>query len=169
MQFQQPENPPDPPVEEIPNADEISRQIFDPQMFEGSKLSWEKVFIFPTNKDTKEYYGESVVWRKYAPELDDVHELGCKLEAIKRDRRPQTPASYVGAPTATCATVRQLKNARGSGFAVVHDPSDGQGLHHSEIRLFRADGKVARSEREELIMMLQGAFGAVAPHQCPPA
>ena len=74
------------PPEQIPEDDEVSRLLFAPLMgAPGGDLIWENVFQFPS----ADGYCESVVWRKYAVTIADVHALGCeKQHGRSPDQKP---------------------------------------------------------------------------------
>lgn len=109
---------------------------------------------------------ESVVWRRYAVSVDDVHAIGCDRQAKKAAMGSEW--KYVGAITAVAGHIRGIQNARGNGFSVHHRPEDDQGQHHAEIeRRVPADGAgPSKSERIELREMLAQVFGPLEAHSC---
>ena len=145
-------------VENIPNVDDISRLIEWPRTYDREQdIILQLAFEFPGGE------GESVVWRKHKPDEMGVHELGQIWESFKRQRRPDM--RYVGFVTANVGVVRGLRTARGHGFTVVHEPSEGR--HHAQIELAPAaadgDGKLLKAEKTELRLLLRNVFGAVTP------
>jgi hypothetical protein len=140
-------------AEHIPDHESISRLIYWPTMYDDYKgLIWEIIFQFPSRPC------ESTVWRRYAPQENDVHHIGEDVEAVKRQRNPQL--SYKGYKSAIVGDVRSIKTARGHGFVVNHEPD--AGLHHSEICFKAADREGAdalnKNDRNELKLLLRKAF-----------
>lgn len=146
-------------VEHIPDEDGVSRHFDSPYRLGPDRdLLWDKIFEFMRGGP------ESLVWRKYKQDLDDVHALGCLRQAAFRQRKPSW--TYEGAATATVAAVRALRNARGHGFVVQHEPGEGQ--YHAEIsRKSFADAALEPADKAELLLMLTQVFGVVDMHQCP--
>jgi hypothetical protein len=137
-------------VEHVPNEDAISRLIYFPRMYDDFRgLIWDVVFEFPGRPC------ESTVWRRYAQEDDDVHHIGLDVEALKKPRRPLT--HYVGFISANVGEVRSIKTARGHGFVVNHEPSEG--VHHVEICFRAADaGHLKKNDKNELKLLLRHIF-----------
>jgi hypothetical protein len=152
-------------TEVIPDEDYISRLLDWPSMYEeGGKglLAANLFFTFPDGQP------ESVVWRKYAPAEADVHAIGCQREAVKRVSKPH--ARYTGCRTAHVGTVRAYRTARGHGFSVAHEPSEG--IHHAEVAYRAANEATATSlkkaDKGELRLALCTLlFQAEALHSCP--
>lgn len=145
-------------VEAIPDDDLVYRHVFHPFMStEEEPLIWRCVFQF------QEKYGfaESVVWSKYTPTMDDVHELGRQKAEKSREERPERPHTYVGCLEAICRVVRNIKSSNGHGFEIVHEPSEG--THHAHIRYLPAAGDFSRADRIELKSLLQKAFSDLIP------
>jgi len=86
----------------------------------STELALELICTFPDGTD------ESLVWRKYARDDDDVHRIGCDKERRKRIRKPDT--RYKGCGTTTAGQIRGCRNARGHGLSVQHAPEEG--IHH---------------------------------------
>ena len=139
-------------VEEIPDGDDISRHIDFPHKYNDAKeLLWPNAFMFSSGA------GESVVWRRYKPTINDVHELACERQLLKREQKPSW--TYVGAITTSAGLVRGIKNRRGNGFAVAHHPEDDQGQYHAEIHRRAGENAIIKSEKAELLLMLTEVFG----------
>ena len=149
-------------VEEIPVDHEVSRQIFWPHKFQDKTgVIWASAFMFSGGD------GESVVWRKYKPQAADVHELGCEHQKRKKASTPEADFRYVGFITAQVGAIQAVITARGFSFAVIHDPSDGQGKHHAEIRRQQAGpGKPTPNDKSDLLVHLKNVFSALEPHSC---
>src|SRR4051812_1244204 len=92
-------------------------------------LIWMNIFMFKTDRN----FRESVVWRKYAPDIQDVHSLGCTKEWA--DRRLGKDCTYFGALSGNVDRIRDVKSAKGARLEVVHVPSEG--IHHAEIGYVR--------------------------------
>ncbi|WP_155122824.1 hypothetical protein [Burkholderia ubonensis] len=146
------------PTEYIPDPDNITRLVDFPRMYEPVRsLIWENVFEFPGGT------GESVNWDKYAPLGPAVHKLGCEREQKKRESR--VDFRYAGYVPARTGDVREIRNARGHGFAVDHVPSEGQ--HHAEIRYAAAaDAMIRKGDKVELKAALKDKFGPLVAHAC---
>lgn len=136
-------------VEQIPDPDEVARLVERPYGYEvGKGLTWGNLFQFPKGRR------ESLVWRRYAPLQDDVHQIGRAVAALK----PQ-PRDYEGFLPAVVGDLRAIRSGRGHGFEVVHAPEDGQGQHHAEIGYAIAQGtEFDKSDKTELKALLQRAF-----------
>jgi hypothetical protein len=151
-------------VEEIPNADLISRLIEIPKTYERERGQiLETVFEFP-NGD-----GESVVWRKYARTDDDVHHFGRLWETAKRKREEErhqreSQMRYVGFAQNVTEVVREFRTARGHGFKVFHVPKEG--IQHAEVSYDPRDGQqFIRTDRAELKLAIAKMFSVLIP--CP--
>jgi len=148
------------PIEEIPDCDLIARLVLFPRMYDQARgLIWPNTFEFPDSQ------GESVAWNKYIDFPEGVHRLGCAAEERKRAYRPD--CRYVGYIPAEVKVIRDLKNARGHGFSVAHEPSEG--IHHAEIRYRENAGgevPIRKGDKAELKALLRDAFGSLVPHSC---
>jgi hypothetical protein len=153
-------------VEEIPPEDSVSRHIFWPHKFDEVKgVIWQSAFMFSGIDEA-----ESVVWRKYKPQIEDVQALGCEQQSRKKAQSPDARFRYEGAITANVGAIRTISTARGFGFEVRHEPSGGQGRHHAEIRRRRSgDETPKKSDRADLLVSLKNVFGKLEPHSCPAA
>lgn len=143
-------------VEDIPDDATVNRLIYFPRM--GNRLEgliWQNVFEFPGG------LGESVVWSKYAPTDADVHGFGCDREAAKRQAKPEM--RYGGFIPAVVKAIRDIKTNRGHGFAVAHEPEEGQ--HHAEISYAPAS-TLNKTDKGELKFALQQVFGPLVSHTC---
>jgi hypothetical protein len=152
-------------IENIPNADSVSRLIFFPRMYTRYKdLIWSSVFEFARGD------GESVVWHKYAPQPEDICRLGCDLETSRRRSRPDT--TYVGHIVATKFEICAARNARGNGFTVEHEPEvEGRiERHHAEVKYKLVDGltyaSITKTEKVDLRVALGRAFSPLYLQYC---
>ncbi|WP_174874897.1 hypothetical protein [Vogesella oryzae] len=147
-------------VEEMPGGDVVARLIDLPRMYTHVEhLIWGCIFEFPQSQ------GESVVWSKYAPIPDGVHNVGCGREREKCLVKPDF--RYAGYISAIIQRVTEIRNARGHGFLVVHEPSPG--VHHAEIRYFsnpQANEPIKKADKTELKALLQDVFSDLVPHAC---
>ncbi len=145
----------------ISDADNVSRWLFRPHMgHDVANLIWDHVFLFPPSRG----YRESIVWRKYASDINDVHRLGC--EDQWRRRQAGRNHTYFGCATARVGDIRQFKNPNNHGFCVIHEPSEG--IHHAEVRIDLARGKkLTRKDRSELRFALKKIFDTKDTHSCP--
>lgn len=150
-------------VEQIPLGDDVSRHIFWPHKYDEieAEVIWQAAFMFSGEV-------ESVVWRKYKPTIADVHALGCEHEVRRKQTTPDARYRYEGALTASVGAIRAIRTARGFGFGVLHEPGDGQGRHHAEIRRLKNDGNEApkKADRADLLVALRNVFGALDKHSC---
>lgn len=147
-------------IEEIPDADAVSRQLDSPLMYDEFKgVIWSTAFMFSEPV-------ESLVWRKYKVAINEVHDLGCGRQANVRQRKPLW--TYIGAITTTAGQIRAIRTARGHGLAVAHRPEEDQGTYHAEVELLPLEGQKIRSnDRAELRLMLEKVFGPIEGHTCP--
>jgi hypothetical protein len=147
------------PPEQIPEDDEVSRLLFAPLMgAPGGDLVWDNVFQFPS----ADGYCESVVWRKYAPTIADVHLLGCNKQYTRpADKKLIT---YTGAITATVANILKLASKNGVKFKVEHYPPDG--IYHVHVA-YEFDGTISKNDKVELKSELRKVFGQRSDHTCP--
>jgi hypothetical protein len=119
-------------------------------------LFWENVFQFPTSGGLV----ESLIWRKYAAALSEVHVLGCVRQTSARaDGKNST---YFGSITGNVGDIRSLKSANGISFTLDHIPTEGQ--EHAHIGFTPGSLK---NDRNTLKVLLKGIFGALEPHTCP--
>ena len=148
-------------IEAIPHEDEVSRYIDSPLRFSAAerKLIETNIFQFPSADGNR----ESLIWRKYKPTLAELHAMGCARQAQKRVQN--STWTYEGAITAVVGAVRRLRNSRGNGFVVEHDPEEG--IHHVTIRFLRREGyELRRAEKSELKDMLVKVFRPIDRHSC---
>lgn len=140
--------------ESIPANDEVSRHIFFPFMFENSEIFWKKVFLFKTNNK----YCESVVWRKYAPSIIDVHVLG--NIKVTKDRFTHKNRMYIGAYTCSVSLITNINTSNNIRIGVEHDPSNDQGRHHAHLKLLFPENinKPEKNDRSEIILKLKRVF-----------
>jgi hypothetical protein len=153
-------------TEIIPDEDRVSRWLFDPPLGDdltalGEDHLFKKVFEFEGGKC------ESLLWRKYASTIEEVHDLGCKQQRLLRTKgRDKT---YMGAITGVVGEVRTFKNINGHGFDVVHRPDGDQGIQHAEVCYALAlDKSFTRNDKAELrLALVRQIFTEVNDHQCP--
>lgn len=146
-------------MEQIPDNDSLSRHIDFPHKYRPDEdlIWWPAVFEFPDGK------GESLVWRKYKPTIEEVHALGCEREAKKKESKPDW--LYKGAITTKAGSIRSIKNSRGHGFRVAHEPTEG--IYHAEIARSNDPAMTFnKNDKNELREMLKDVFGPMAPHSC---
>jgi hypothetical protein len=145
--------------ESIPGADNVSRHLFAPGMgFPDGNLVWDNVFMFKTERNFK----ESVVWRKYAPKICDVHVLGCVKQTA--DRANGKNCSYFGALTGNVDEIRRIRSKTGAYFEVIHVPVEG--IHHAEIG-YSHDRALTKNDKAELKSEIRRKFHDRADHRCP--
>jgi hypothetical protein len=137
-------------AEEIPDSDDVSRLLFEPSMRVDQDIIWSNVFQFPSDGGQV----ESVVWRKYAAAIDDVHALGCNVQSTMREKGRSS--TYIGAITGNVGAIRSLKSPNGVSFTVVHHPPEGQA--HAHIGFTAGSGK---SDRNSLKVRLRSVFGGI--------
>lgn len=143
-------------AELIPDSDDVSRLLFEPVMRVDKDLIWENVFQFPTSGGQT----ESLVWRKYAATIADVHVLGCANQSAARQKGKK--ATYFGAISGNVEDIRSLKSANGVSFTIDHFPNEG--LEHAHIGFTAGSQK---NDRNSLKVLLRGKFGAIETHTCP--
>jgi hypothetical protein len=145
--------------EVIPGDDDVSRHLFAPSMRSPSgDLIWVNVFMFKTDRN----YRESVVWRKYAATIAEVHALGCTKQA--GDREAGKKFTYFGALTGNVDEVRKIRSKTGARFQVLHVPDEGN--HHAEISYLH-DRELTKNDKAELKDAIKKKFLARAEHTCP--
>ncbi len=148
-------------VEAIPSEDLVSRLVDSPRKWSRAEQHFveKTLFEFPSQQP------ESVVWRKYAPEIADVHELGCAMQATKREAKPNW--AYEGAVSATVSAIRDIKNQAGDRFFVEHVPDEGQ--HHAHVGyVFSPNPENQKNRRVDLKEFLRNAFlvAGFEQHDC---
>lgn len=147
-------------VEHIPDEENVSREIFHPQMTRAEiGVVYESLFEFPGGLP------ESVVWRRFCQTEGEVHRIGFSHETMKRAKNPNV--LYLGFGTAIVSNIRLIsaRNKDGHGFEVMHEPSEG--IHHAEVsyRLLEGIqyGSLNRNQKQELKFTLGKLFAAMAP------
>jgi len=123
----------------------------------GSELIWQNVFMFRTEHNCC----ESLAWRKYAPSIADVHNLGCSKQ--RNDRAAGRNSTYFGALTGNAGNVRNLRSKNGGRFEILHAPDEG--IHHVHIT-FQNVERLTKSDKTELKVLIRGQFAARSEHQC---
>lgn len=150
-----------PDKEAVPDGDGVSRHLFAPGMGSfQSDLVWDAVFMFRSDRGC----AESLVWRKYAPTIEDVHALGCDKQSS--DRNAGKNITYFGALSANVGTIRALRSLNGFRFYVEHEPVEGQ--HHLHIGYFDHQ-KLSKNDKTELRKLLRDRFSERSDHVCPEA
>lgn len=148
-------------VEVIPDTDQVSRHIERPFSYNDvAGIIWQSAFAFPGGV-------ESICWHKYAPPPDQIHLLGKQREEKKRQTKPDM--KYVGfISSRDVGEIRSHLTKNGHGFTVTHEPGDGQGKHHGEVKYKLADGatSLSKGEKADLRVAIQGYFGPLV--QCEP-
>lgn len=139
-------------AEQITDEDRVSRlyRDLDPEIAPESALQ------FPYDKNTGQR-AESLIWRKHAPELSDVHQRGCSW---KKD--------YIGCRTSDVGPIRQIRSRSGHSFAVEHEVEGGD-FAHVAITISPTPGvsvKGAKNDLAELRHKLHQQLGELEPHQC---
>jgi hypothetical protein len=94
---------------------------------------------------TERNYKESVVWRKYAPTIAEMHAHGCAKQAA--DREAGKNCTYLGALTGNVDEVRTIRSKNGARFEVLHVPTEG--IHHAEIGYLH-DRQLTKNDKAEL-------------------
>jgi hypothetical protein len=141
----------------IPDPDMISRLLFEPGMRDSDQdIFWDGVFQFPSDAGNC----ESVVWRKYAATIAEVHAMGCAKQISDRDNG-RVRSTYFGAITGIVGDIRSMKSACGISFTVVHVPAEG--IFHAHIGFSPGSKK---NDRSELKVLLRSKFGQVESHTC---
>ena len=148
--------------EPIPAGDTVNRNVFAPHMYKENKFVIHGLFPFQSELGRK----ESVIWRKYAPLIDRVHELGCEKERNDNADRPASKAiSYIGTLEAIVGPIRGIRTERGHGFTVYHEP--GGGRHHAHVSVHTANGTTIRkSDLSDLRDELINVFGPLINYSC---
>ena len=147
------------PVEHIPDGDKVSRLVFYPFMYTGgNRMLMDNVFTFPSNRGGR----ESLVWSRYAPTNQDVHNLGLNLTTAKQAQNPERVIQYDGFIFTKAGQIRSIKTAKGHGLFVVHVPAEGK--HHAEVGYQPTDSAaITKLEKGELKLALHRVFSALVP------
>ena len=153
--------------EDIPDDESVSRWHFQPSGVynEIRELIWTEILQFPTSDGGR----ESLVWRRYAETIDQVHALGCELE---RGRQAAgIIREYRGAFSANVGLIRALRNKNGHGFSVVHHPEK-DAPYHTHIYFDPVAGYVGQTipkpEKNDLKFSLGNLLSQqFDDHACP--
>jgi hypothetical protein len=126
-------------VEVIPGDDLVSRLVDSPHKWSRAERRFcePNLFEFPSEKP------ESVIWRKYAPEVAGLHAMGCAMQATKRAAKPDW--TYEGAVSAKASEIRSIRNKAAHSFFVEHAPAEG--LHHAHVGYLLLAGSESRRHR----------------------
>jgi len=149
-------------VEKIPDDTIVSRLILFPHMYDqtplGKALHWPNIFQF----QSKYNFRESLVWRQYATEDEDVHWLGHRQETKKREkaalRGKDLTDKYTGFISAKTEDIRAISTTNGYRFFVEHVPQEGR--CHAEVGYASADA-TPPAERNDLKMRLKNTFSEI--------
>jgi hypothetical protein len=156
-----------PPKEDIPNDALVSRLVDSPLRWSRaeSKYIEDKLFEFQTFKDENDYpyEEESLVWRKYVPDIEQVHGMGCQQQHLKR-KRGKSEHCYEGAMTVTAGSIRKLTAGRGHGFTVDHAPAEG--VWHAAVRIKRSEGWIKAHKIEAREVLTRHFATQFERHQC---
>lgn len=154
---------------EIDDSDEISRCIIYDRAFDQDIHVDEKLWIFG-RADSDNLSHESAVLRRFAPQADDVHQIGCNIAEHQNERNDQPERGpkrryYCGFRTAPFASLP--KGGEGFEILIRHDPEDGVKAHVDVALRVTVEGKNARAGcRTEAGLALAEQFGPPAGHQC---
>lgn len=152
-------------AEHIPSQDRVSRLTLD-----ITGIAPESLFPFRFDPKTG-LRAESVFWRKYAPDIADIHRRGCVWQMNKNTahaEKGRPHVEYIGARTSQVASVRGIKGEGGHTLGVVHCEEHGD-IAHAEIRVEPASGMPAKKLKNQLVELrhhLVLAFGDLEPHKC---
>ena len=144
----------------IPDHAVVSLQIWQPTMGEGFEaLIYQMVFPFSPQSERC----ESLVWRKFAPHLGCLHSIGCYQQSQKSQEKIRR---YGGTISASVGHLRKFRTARGHGFRIMHEPSEG--IQHVHIT-FQKSGEcdINKKDRGELrIALMDQLFRDQSEHVC---
>jgi len=102
---------------------------------EDKDLIWPNILQFPSADGQV----ESVVWRRHAPQIEDVHKLGCEKQ--KNDRaKGRTSSTYFGAITGNVGDIKSVKSKSGISLTVV--PAPYEGVHHAHLGFSAGSTKI---------------------------
>jgi hypothetical protein len=106
---------------------------------EDKDLIWPNIFQFPSADGQV----ESLVWRRHAPKIEDVHRIGCEKQ--RNDRaKGRANSTYFGAITGNVGDIKTVKSKSGKSFTIVHAPE--QGVHHAHLGFSEGSTKADRTE-----------------------
>lgn len=131
------------PREEISDSENVSRLLWRPFMLatNNMELSWPNVFVFQTSNNNR----ESLVWRKYKPSIDSVHDIGLAMQDVRESTGRNH--KYLGFATSEVGRVRGYSGANNTHqLEVTHEPEDGQGQEHSEVGIVTVDDSEIRKQ-----------------------
>lgn len=149
-------------VEAIPDEDLVSRLVDSPHKWSQAERKFveARLFEFPSHDPV-----ESVVWRKYKPDIAAVHALGCVMQAAKREAKPNW--TYEGAVSTQVLAIRGIRNQVGDGFSVAHAPDEGE--HHAHVGYVLVAGDENLKHRKaDLKEFLRNTFltAGFEQHEC---
>jgi hypothetical protein len=141
--------------ESIPDGDLLSRFLIFPNSYEkeSNEIAFEGFVTFERDHQ----YGDSLVWRKYAPEDQDVHCHGLNAAEKKRERRmarneADPDVRYTGFLSARAGEIRTIESA-GIRLGVKHLPEEGR--HHAGVYCIPyTSSKIKTSVRSDLKLKL---------------
>ena len=147
-------------VEYIPDLENVSREIFRPQMTHAEAgVIYDMLFEFPNGLP------ESVVWRRYCETDFEVHGVGITHETAKKVRRADV--EYLGFGTTSAGRIRSIAEQirDGHGFDVKHEPCEGN--QHAEVVFQLINGvnygDLKRNQKQELRYTLGNLFKPMNP------
>ena len=147
-------------VELIPDPENVSREIFRPQLTNAEAVVvYDMLFEFPNGLP------ESVIWRRHCETEGEVHDMGIAHESAKKARRPDV--EYLGFGTASAGRIRSIAEQirDGHGFEVKHEPSEGN--QHAEVAFQLINGvsygELKRNQKQELKFVLGNLFRPMNP------
>jgi hypothetical protein len=143
--------------EDIPDPDMVSRLLFEPSMrAEDKDLIWANLFQFPSDQGQC----ESVVWRKYAVDIQDVHVMGCAKQTSDRSKGRHR-STYFGAITGNVGDIRSIRSPSGASLTIVQVPDEGAA--HAHVGFSPGCNK---NDRNSLKFLLKSKFGPLEAHTC---
>jgi hypothetical protein len=142
---------------QITDTDSFFRQSIFPESFRGKKgiFATSKCFYLKVNSEKNLLFG-SLAWQRFVPTSDDVHAYGCRIAAIRNNRKQLNHATtdahrsvYCGAYHITAKNVRALSKLDGLSEVfradVVHKPENGE-LAHADLRIWLQPSRVVNIE-----------------------
>lgn len=156
-------------VVDLTDADEVCRCIIFDRAFQANLHVDEFLWRFGQTKDDGAAH-ESAVLRRFAPEADDVHRIGCSIAAAQNVRAGEPESGikrryYCGFRSATYASLP--KEGDGYQIQITHSPEGGEEAHLDVALIYLVEGRSARANcRTEAGLALAEQFGPPAPHRC---
>jgi len=148
----------------VGDADGVARLSFAKRSSEDDDYLEIPPWEFPSNDaDPEVDRTESAVCRNVKPSVDEVHQLGCQIEAAaraaNRDRR------YLGCLESTAGTIRSKKTTKGHGFDVRRYTKEGD--WHLHIKVLIAHGMAyGKHDKSDVRALMREAFPTLISHSC---